>query len=193
MTDKSLLRSSLRKARQAFVKERLSSEFFTAPEPAAQLTAVIAQGTCVAGYLPVGSEADPRGLMTSLAETGTNWCLPWLSERDAPMVFRAWQPGDATETAPGGFQQPLSSQEIVEPNVILLPLLGFDAYGNRLGQGAGHYDRALEKLPDAIRIGIGWSVQQVAVLPADPWDVPLDAIVTEADWVVPPSSRLGRI
>lgn len=151
---------------------------------------VIRTADVVAGYLPVGSEADLRDIMTSYAKSGTNWCLPWLATREAPMIFRHWTPGDATETAPGGFQQPLSSSAMLEPNLILLPLLGFDRSGSRLGQGAGHYDKALEHMPAALRIGIGWSVQQVDHLPADPWDMPLDAILTEKEWIVPPSSRL---
>lgn len=152
---------------------------------------VIRDAAVVAGYLPVGSEADMRDLMTSYAARGTEWCLPCLSAMDEPMVFRAWTPGDATETAPGRFQQPNSSHKIAEPDLILLPLLGFDRMGTRLGQGAGHYDRALESIPDALRIGVGWSVQEVDQLPADPWDMPLDAIMTEAEWIVPASSRLN--
>ena len=159
---------------------------------AIQLDDVISNACVVAGYLPVGSEADLRAVMTSYAEGGTSWCLPWLSARNAPMLFRAWKPGDETEIAPGGFAQPLSSSSIANPDLILLPLLGFDRSGNRLGQGAGHYDRALEHMPDALRVGVAWSVQEVAEVPVDPWDMPLDAILTEAEWIVPAKSRLER-
>ena len=189
---KNLIRSDIRKARQAFVLQRSSSTFIPNPDALRRLDDVIAKARLVAGYLPVGSEADLRALMTSYAEKGTKWCLPWLSGRDAPMHFRAWQPGDVTNIAPGGFAQPHSSSAIVKPDVILLPLLGFDRTGNRLGQGAGHYDRALEHMPHAVRIGVGWSVQEVELLPYDPWDMPLDAILTEAEWIVPPHSRLER-
>ena len=60
-----------------------------------------------------------------------------------------------------------------------------DRRGNRLGQGAGQYDRAFAAHPAAWRIGVAWSVQQVDALAPDPWDVPLHAIVTESEWIVP--------
>lgn len=190
MIDKINLRQDLRKIRQSFVKARQSPSLILHDETRASLDTLISRAQMAAGYLPVGSEVDLRDVMTSYAQNGTKWCFPWLSAREAPMLFRVWTPGDATETAPGGFEQPLSSSSIAEPDLILLPLLGFDRNGNRLGQGAGHYDRALEALPAALRIGIGWSVQEVDHVPADPWDVPLDAILTEAEWILPPSSRL---
>ena len=67
-----------------------------------------------------------------------------------------------------------------EPDIVLTPLLAFDAAMNRLGQGAGHYDRVFERLPDAWRIGIAWSVQQVEHIVTDPWDMPLHGVITEA-------------
>ena len=66
--------------------------------------------------------------------------------------------------------------------MILTPLLAFDAALNRLGQGAGHYDRAFAANAGAWRIGVAWSVQRVETLPADPWDVPLHNIITEQGW-----------
>ncbi len=190
---KAELRSELRKIRQAFVKKRESrilsiSEIIKHP-----LKRAFDGAKIVAGYLPFGSEADPHDVMTSAQSLGKPLVLPCLSASDAPMAFRCWTMGDPTETAPGGFQQPLSSQTILEPDLILLPLLGFDREGNRIGQGAGHYDRALELRPSALRIGIAWSVQEVSAIPADPWDVPLDAIMTEAEWIVPAASRLKRV
>jgi 5-formyltetrahydrofolate cyclo-ligase len=70
----------------------------------------------------------------------------------------------------------------VRPDIILTPLLGFDHLLHRLGQGAGHYDRAFAALPGARRIGVAWSVQHVDPLPTDPWDVPLHAVITEQGW-----------
>ena len=73
--------------------------------------------------------------------------------------------------------------EATAPDVILLPLIGFDRALNRLGQGAGYYDRACAALPDARRIGLAWNVQEWPALPADPWDVPLDAVATQREWI----------
>ena len=73
----------------------------------------------------------------------------------------------------------------VIPDIILVPLIGFDRGLHRLGQGAGYYDRASATLPDARRIGLAWSVQEWPALPQDDWDVPLHAVATERDWIEP--------
>jgi 5-formyltetrahydrofolate cyclo-ligase len=187
---KAELRSELRKIRQAFVKQRLLKTIPIAETVIHPLNRALAGARVVASYLPVGSEADPHDVMALAQNLGKPLVLPCLTAREAPLVFRFWTMGDPTETAPGGFQQPLSSQMILEPDLILLPMLGFDHQGNRIGQGSGHYDRALELRPSALRIGIAWSVQEVSAIPADPWDVPLDAILTEAEWILPAASRL---
>lgn len=184
------LRKELRKTRQAFVKQRSSKIFPLVASVEQPLKRAFEAANVISSYLPVGSEADPHDVMKFAANHGKPLVLPCLTTREAPLAFRHWTPGDPTETAPGGFQQPISSQFILEPDLILLPLLGFDRSGNRIGQGAGHYDRALALRPAAMRIGIAWSVQEVGGIPADPWDVPLDAIMTEAEWIVPSASRL---
>jgi 5-formyltetrahydrofolate cyclo-ligase len=73
----------------------------------------------------------------------------------------------------------------VAPDLILTPLVAFDRSLARLGQGAGHYDRAFARYPLARRIGVAFSVQEVERLPTDAWDVPLHAIVTEREWIAP--------
>jgi 5-formyltetrahydrofolate cyclo-ligase len=189
---KAALRSELRKIRQAFVKQRNSKILPIAEAVRHPLIRLLDASSVVAGYLPVGSEADACDVITSALSFGKSLVLPCLSEKDAPLAFRRWAMNDPTETAPGGFQQPSSSHNVLEPDLILLPLLGFDRMGNRIGQGAGHYDRALELRPTALRIGMAWSVQEVDTIPADPWDVPLDAIMTEGEWIIPSASRLQR-
>ncbi len=94
------------------------------------------------------------------------------------------------EISPLGFTQLPASLPRVSPDVIITPLLAFDAALGRLGQGAGHYDRAFAEFPNALRIGIAWSIQQVEALPLDPWDMPLDAVVTEKAYFTAPHSRL---
>lgn len=190
---KSDLRSSLKRMRKEFVFEQKYSTLPLWDGAISNIDRLIRSDGVVAAYLPFGSECDLHDVMTHIDRQMARIALPFLAAPDAPMVFRAWRPGDPTAAAPGGFQQPLSSQPILTPNVILLPLVGFDRAGNRLGQGAGHYDRALAALPAAIRVGAAWSVQEVPALPADPWDVPLDAVMTEAEWIVPQGSRLERI
>jgi 5-formyltetrahydrofolate cyclo-ligase len=77
--------------------------------------------------------------------------------------------------------QPEARSPVVEPDLILVPLVAIDRAGNRLGRGKGHYDAALSRLRrgGARLIGLGWSMQLLNEdIPADPWDVPLDAFAS---------------
>ena len=137
-------------------------------------------GITVSSYMPVGSEADPSAIAFAAAERGCTLVLPHVTSRESPLSFHVWRPGEPLTAGPLGLQQPSADSAQAAPDIILTPLLAFDAALNRLGQGAGHYDRAFERLPNAWRIGIAWSVQQVEALVTDPWDVPLHGMVTEA-------------
>ncbi len=99
------------------------------------------------------------------------------------MQFLRWSTDAPLEDGPFGLKQPQATSERCSPTVLLVPLVAFDSALFRLGQGAGHYDRALSLLPEGRAIGIGWSVQQAPTLPLDPWDIPLDAILTEKAWL----------
>ena len=99
------------------------------------------------------------------------------------MRFLLWSPGDPLEQGPFGLMQPASGAENVIPDVVLVPLVAFDSRLMRLGQGAGHYDRALSLLTESIAIGIAWSVQHAPALETDPWDIPMDAVLTEKSWM----------
>ena len=71
----------------------------------------------------------------------------------------------------------------VTPDVIVAPLIAFDRAMNRLGQGGGYYDRAFARFPDALRIGLAWSAQEIDMIPADPWDLPLHMVMTEVELI----------
>lgn len=171
--DKLVLRAQLRAGRDRFAAE--SSGAVTAPEA---FTARLREGMTVATYLPVGSEADPAMLAAAAAERGCRLALPHIVDRASPIRFLAWRPGDPLADGPFGLRQPEGHEEVA-PDVILTPLVGFDARLNRLGQGAAHYDRAFARYGDAWRVGVAWSVQQVPAIPTDIWDVPLHAVITE--------------
>lgn len=178
MTDKLALRARLRAARDGFAR--------THPLPVPDsYRERLAAGAILAAYMPVGSEADPAPFVAVARASGCTIALPHVTTRRAPMRFLAWDNTAPLVTGAFGLSQPAADAAEVRPDIVLVPLLGFDRAGNRLGQGAGHYDRALAALPDAWRIGIAWSVQQVDALHPDPWDVPLHAIATESDWIVP--------
>lgn len=147
------------------------------------LLARFVPGAVVASYLPIAGEIDPAPLIEAALAAGCRLALPYVVDRPTPIRFLA---GDGPLTAgPFGLTQPAADAEPLEPGVILTPLVAFDRSGNRLGWGAGHYDRAFAEHPHAWRIGVAWSVQEIDALTPDPWDVPLHAIVTEKEWIEP--------
>ncbi|WP_294313546.1 5-formyltetrahydrofolate cyclo-ligase [uncultured Sphingomonas sp.] len=176
MTDKLALRAHLRAVRDGFAPMapiKLAAAFVERLRP----------GLIVASYQPLGSEADPAPLADAARAAGCALALPHVTTRAVPLRFLSWDPSQPLERGAFGLLQPAAGAPEVSPDIILTPLVGFDDAGNRLGQGAGHYDRAFAAHPDAWRVGIAWSVQRVAALPADPWDIPLHAIATESDWI----------
>lgn len=150
---------------------------------------LLATRSLVASYVPLRGEADPALLAAACADHSLGLCLPVVADRALPMRFLRWTPGDPLIEGPFGLHQPMADAPPATPDIVLVPLLAFDGRGNRLGQGAGHYDRALAQLPEALRIGIAWSVQQVHDLPVDRWDVPLHGIVTENGWISPENEQ----
>ncbi|MEE8222875.1 MAG: 5-formyltetrahydrofolate cyclo-ligase [Alphaproteobacteria bacterium] len=136
----------------------------------------------MAGYWPTAEEADIRPLMTALHQRGHRLALPRVVARGAPLRFLRWHPGDRLETGFGGILEPAAGTEEIHPEVLLVPLLGFDGTGLRLGYGGGFYDRtlaALRKARDVEAIGIAYSEQEVDSLPAGGHDERLDWVVTE--------------
>lgn len=176
MTDKRAIRAAARAARAAFGLHPL-------PVPA-PFAALLRPGRVVAAYAPIGEEADPAPLVAAARAAGCTLALPHVVDRATPLHFLAWNDAPLA-SGPFGLRQPAADGRAVAPDVILAPLVAFDAALNRIGQGAGHYDRAFARFPHARRIGVAYSVQRVAQVPADPWDVPLHALITEQGWLCP--------
>ncbi|MFC4292222.1 5-formyltetrahydrofolate cyclo-ligase [Sphingorhabdus arenilitoris] len=184
LADKDALRRQYRQKREEYVV-RLSPQdkelaFSAVPSPIKNL---FQPDKSVAAFIPLPSEADPARLLTYAADIGCRTALPYVTGKAAPMQFLAWRPGDPLYDGPFNLQQPDSEAAIIHPDIVIVPLVAFDRSLNRLGQGAGHYDRALSLLSDSTAIGLAWSVQEHDFLPADPWDMPLDAILTEKEWI----------
>lgn len=136
----------------------------------------------IAGYHPKGDEADVLPALSSLAAAGHATALPVVTGRAWPLVFRLWRPGHPL--VPGAFRimEPMGDAPLVQPDIVLVPLLAFDQAGYRLGYGGGFYDRTLEVLraeAPTLAVGIGYAGQGVDKLPIDAYDQKLDWIVTE--------------
>lgn len=135
----------------------------------------------VAGYAPIRSEIDPRPLMMKLSADGATLALPVVADRDLPLVFRKWVPGDTLVPGAYGIAEPVDDAEPVVPDVLLVPLAGFDRVGHRLGYGAGHYDRTIRSLRTrkAVIIGLAFAAQETDNILAAAHDERLDMVLTE--------------
>lgn len=144
----------------------------------------VESGTVTAGYVPIRDELDPNPLLDALASAGATCCLPVILGRGQPLRFRLWRPGDALVSGPFGVPAPAEAAAEVAPTLVLVPMLGFDRKGHRLGYGAGFYDRTLDRLRRhgrVLAIGLAYAGQELPLIPADPHDQPLDWIVTERE------------
>ena len=177
VTDKRELRIAMRALRKALAE--------TSPDAAKRAALFVEDlppGALVAVYRAVGAELDPEPLARALILAGRSLCLPVALERDAPLIFRRWSPGEPLELDLAGCPAPLPLAEVVVPDLILTPLLAFDNAGGRLGQGGGYYDRTFAALPDATRIGFAYGGQRVADLPIQPHDIALHGVLTEVGY-----------
>lgn len=128
---------------------------------------------------PIRGEYDARPLVERLRARGLRAALPVVIEPGEAMKFREWQPGAEMMQGPLGIQTPVDSRELV-PDVMLLPLNGWDDAGYRLGYGGGYMDRTLAALlPRPLAIGVGYELGRLPTIRPQPWDIPMDYIVTE--------------
>ncbi|UUR09086.1 5-formyltetrahydrofolate cyclo-ligase [Sphingomonas glaciei] len=180
LADKVARRAALRARRRDYAAS-LAPDTRKALEEAlsAALEPLLFAARIVAAYQPMKDEISPLGVLFRAQALGKSTALPAFAERDSRMTFRS---GDAIEAGPWGLLQPPLSAPPVQPDLILIPLVGCDRSGNRIGMGQGHYDRALEGLRNNARlVGIGWDFQLLdEPVGADPWDQRLDAFASPA-------------
>lgn len=179
--DKRALRARMRAVRDGLVAGATGGI-----APPAEFRALLRPGLTVTSYVPIGSEADPAALARVAVAAGCVLALPHVTTRAEPMRFLAWDSDADLLPGPLGLRQPPHDFPALAPDIILTPLLAFDPRLDRLGQGAGYYDRAFASFPQARRIGVAWGVQQVERVPTDAWDMPLHAVITEQGWMSRP-------
>lgn len=131
-------------------------------------------------YWPFRGEIGLHPLVRRLVERGARAALPVVVEKRQPLEFWAWRPGAPLRRGVWDIPIP-AAREVVQPTALLVPLVGFDGAGYRLGYGGGYYDRTLAALdPRPLAIGVGYELGRLATIHPQPHDVPMDAIVTEA-------------
>ncbi len=184
MTDltKPKLRQSLRAARRVHVAaqpDAIRSLLFH--RPPAPIAAGIAPDAVIGLYHALPDEAPTHGYARFFHDAGHSIALPHFAARRAGMTFRRHSdPYGESDLAPGpfGMMQPGGDAETLTPDILFVPLIGFTAALDRLGQGGGHYDRWLAEHPNARAIGLAWDAQLCADLPSELHDRRLDAVIT---------------
>lgn len=143
-------------------------------------------GATVSAFWPLPDEFDTRPLMFALHEAGHPVGLPVVERRGLPLRFRVWEPG--TKLVRGNFNVEIPAAHCPEcvPEILVVPLLAFDRQGYRLGYGGGFYDRTiagLRAMGPTIAVGYAYAGQEIAAVPHDETDAPLDWVVTEREAV----------
>ena len=179
------LADAKKQARKRAVRHRAGTrsddgESLAVTRLATALKGIAATGP-VAGYLAIGSELNPIAVMAELAGEGRCVAVPVVDGPGKPLKFRQWHPDSSLVKAEYGISVP-DSGDWVQPEILVVPLLAFDRRGFRLGYGGGFYDRTLARLRKTgpvVSIGLAFSSQELDHVPTEPFDQPLDMIVTE--------------
>ena len=149
------------------------------PAQEALLTFLAAhEGKTLAGYIPIRSEINPLPVMAAWTSAVG---VPVIQGAHEPLMFHQWSPGCSMKDGPFGAKVPEEERPVI-PEVLIVPLVAFDARGFRLGYGGGFYDRTLELLRTrgpVTAIGLAYAAQEADTLPLEPTDQPLDAIATD--------------
>lgn len=131
-------------------------------------------------YSPVGGEPDILPFAERLLDAGGTLALPVVIAPGQSLQFRKWEPGNAMMHGVYGIAYP-AIEKVVQPDALIVPVLGFDAACYRLGHGGGYYDRTLGALsPKPLTIGVGMEQARLPTIYPQLYDVPMDFIVTEA-------------
>ena len=136
-------------------------------------------GITLGVYWPFQAEFDPRPLIDGLIAAGSAVALPVVVDKKGPLEYRAWRPGE--KLVSGVWNIPVPEQrQVVIPQAVLAPLVGFDEDCYRLGYGGGYFDRTLAALsPRPLAIGVGFGLSRLETIYPQHFDIPMNLIVTE--------------
>jgi 5-formyltetrahydrofolate cyclo-ligase len=189
--------STATKAAKKALRERMRAWRASLSQPAVvrAADAVAAHGlaflppkpaTVVSGFASLPDEFRLWPLLRALSGQGYRLALPVMQGKGNPLIFRAWSPGDGMDSGVWGIAEPKADKAVLEPDILLVPLLAFDAEGCRLGYGGGFYDRTIHGLrahKAVVAVGIAFDEQRVDAVPHLDYDERLD-------WVLTPSGPI---
>ena len=181
LAEKQFLRRIFRAKRRALVPARQQAH---ADVVAREVLLHVVVDDTVAVYLARDGEVDLAPLIEACWRREIAVAVPTL--RGRALSFAVLHDDARLVANRFGILEP-ESPALVEPTIVLAPVVAFDARGRRLGMGGGYYDRYFATAPDALRVGVAHECQRAEALPAEPWDVPLAAVVTEDGWQAFPS------
>ncbi len=142
----------------------------------------VKQDAIVSVYYPVRSEIDPSPIVEKLWGRGVTVCLPIINSDRRDLSFAKWDGSTQLTKSSFGVLEPEDKTILLDPDILIVPLLAFDQTGNRMGYGQGHYDetlRILRKKKDVVAVGLAYAEQAVLLaLPSEPHDQKLDMVVT---------------
>jgi 5-formyltetrahydrofolate cyclo-ligase len=133
-------------------------------------------------YVSKEPEVNTFSLISHLLERGTRVVVPIIQRHDHSLRFSFLNDLSCLKLSTFNVPEPIGNEIPADPKeiqVAVIPLIGFDEHGNRLGYGAGYYDRFLEKYPRLMKIGIGFACQETETVPTNRFDITMDYIVTE--------------
>lgn len=141
----------------------------------------------IAGYVPMQGELDILPAMHAVSAAGHPTCLPVVEGTQRMLLFRAWKPGEPLKAGAFGTQAPDALAQPCTPDLLLVPLVGVDARGVRLGYGGGYYDATLAGLRgvgrEVVALGVAYDCQRVPELPHEAHDVVLDGVISQSGLV----------
>jgi 5-formyltetrahydrofolate cyclo-ligase len=146
----------------------------------------VGPGAVVSGFSPLKSEINPLPLMRKLADAGARLALPVVAGRGKPLIMRAYAFGQELNSGVWGIREPKDDAPEVDPDILIVPLAAFDRRGNRIGYGAGYYDRTIGRLrarKPVTAVGIAYAAQEVPDVPVTERDARLDLVLTERETI----------
>lgn len=184
--DESDVKAWRRATRAALIERRMATppktrrQWGAAIEPRLEALVRASAARTIGIYWPFKAEFDPRPLATRLLGDGFRIALPVVIEKKRPMIFRLWTPETPMTSGIWDIPVPADSETVV-PELLMAPVVGFDAARYRLGYGGGYFDRTLGSLsPRPVAIGVGFELGRLETIFPQPFDVPMNHIVTEA-------------
>ena len=173
-------------ARQQLVNERLAIPDDLRPEWDARICVNLeeairdAMGLTISAYLPIRGEPDLHQFLERAVARGASVALPVVIAGGEPLIFRAWTVGESLERGVWDVSVPAAAADVVVPDIVIAPVVGFDSGCYRLGYGGGLFDRTLAAMPTRPRVvGIGYQKSLIETIYPKPHDIPMDVIVTE--------------